>query len=55
MLFRSGPLEGFRRVLAVGTTPDWGLLAISVASGTALLFAGYRWFKSLERDFADVV
>jgi len=50
-----GPLEGFRRVLAVGTTPDWGLLAISVASGTVLLFAGYRWFKSLERDFADVV
>jgi lipopolysaccharide transport system permease protein len=50
-----GPLEGFRRVLAVGTTPDWSLLAISVASGTVLLFAGYRWFKSLERDFADVV
>lgn len=50
-----GPLEGFRRVLAVGTTPDWGLLGISVASGTVLLFAGYRWFKSLERDFADVV
>lgn len=50
-----GPLEGFRRILAVGTTPDWGLLGISTASGVVLLLAGYRWFKSLERDFADVV
>mgnify|MGYP003704496251 CR=1 FL=1 len=42
-------------VLAVGTNPDWGLLAISATSGTVLLLLGYRWFKSLERDFADVV
>lgn len=50
-----GPLEGFRRVLAVGTTPDWGLLGISTASALVLLLVGYKWFKSLEREFADVV
>jgi lipopolysaccharide transport system permease protein len=50
-----GPLEGFRRVLAVGTTPDWGLLGISSASALVALLIGYKWFKSLEREFADVV
>jgi homopolymeric O-antigen transport system permease protein len=50
-----GPLEGFRRVLAVGTTPDWGLLALSALSASVLIVIGQRVFKRLESEFADVV
>ena len=50
-----GPLDGFAHVLASGTMPDWGLVGISTASSTVLLLVGYRIFKSLEREIADVV
>jgi lipopolysaccharide transport system permease protein len=50
-----GMLEGFRRVLAQGASPDWGLLGISLASSLVLLFAGLRVFKRLEGEFADVI
>jgi lipopolysaccharide transport system permease protein len=50
-----GPLEGFRRVLAVGTTPDWGLLALSALSAALLVIVGQRVFKRLEAEFADIV
>jgi lipopolysaccharide transport system permease protein len=51
----AGPLEGFRRVLAVGEAPNWVLLGMSAASGTILLVFGYWLFKRLERAFADVI
>jgi lipopolysaccharide transport system permease protein len=50
-----GMLEGFRRVLALGTSPDWGLLGLSTASSIVLLAVGFRIFKKLEREFADIV
>lgn len=50
-----GPLEGFRRVFALGQAPDWRLLGLSTASGLVLLLVGYRFFKGMERQFADVV
>jgi len=50
-----GPLEGFRRTVALGQPPDWTLLGLSVLSATVVILAGYRWFKVLEREFADVV
>lgn len=50
-----GPLEGFRRVLALGTTPDWGLLGLSMLSAAVLLVIGFRGFKRLESGFADVI
>ena len=50
-----GPLEGFRRVLALGHAPDWGLLGLSTVSSIVLLTIGFRIFKRLEREFADVV
>lgn len=50
-----GPLEGFRRVLALGTTPDWGLLGLSSLSSIVLVLIGFRVFKRLEREFADVI
>jgi ABC-type polysaccharide/polyol phosphate export permease len=51
----AGVLDGFRRVLALGELPDSGLLAVSLAGTLIVLWMGYRIFKSLERNFADVV
>lgn len=50
-----GTLEGFRRVLAAGMAPDWMLLGLGSVTTCALLLIGYRVFKRLEREFADVV
>lgn len=51
----AGVLDGFRRILALGQLPDPRLLGVSLAVSLLLLFLGYRVFKSLERNFADVV
>ncbi len=50
-----GVLDSFRRTMAVGVAPSWDLLGISLASGTLMLLVGYRVFKQLEREFADVI
>jgi lipopolysaccharide transport system permease protein len=50
-----GALDGFRHVLAVGSAPDWGLLGLSTLSATIVLLLGFRVFKRLEREFADIV
>ena len=50
-----GMLQGFNRVLAVGAAPDWSLLGLSLASSLVLLLVGFRIFKRLEREFADIV
>jgi lipopolysaccharide transport system permease protein len=50
-----GMLEGFRRVLAVGEAPDWGLLGLSLVSSFVILLVGFRLFKRIEREFADVI
>lgn len=49
------PIDGLRRVLAVGEWPDWELTAASTGIGLVLLVAGYRIFKGLEAEFADVI
>ena len=51
----AGFLAAFQSVLAAGEWPDWGLLGISLASSVALLALGYRLFKVLEREIADVI
>lgn len=51
----AGILDAFRRVLALGELPDAGLLVPSLIGTTVLLWAGYRLFKGLEPNFADVV
>ncbi len=50
-----GPAVALRRTVAGGAGPEWKLLGLSTASFVVMLAAGYRWFKSLERDFAEVV
>ena len=51
----AGLLDGFRRVLALGVLPDPGVLLASTAGTIVVLGVGYRLFKTLEPNFADVV
>lgn len=50
-----GPAAAFRSIVASGDAPPWQLLGCSAASGLVVLLVGYRWFKSLEREFAEAV
>jgi len=50
-----GMLEGFRQVLALGHAPNWDLLGLSTLSSVVLFLVGFRIFKRLEREFADVI
>jgi lipopolysaccharide transport system permease protein len=51
----AGPLEGFRRALGLGTLPSAELLLASAAGGLVWLWLGYRLFKAMEPNFADVI
>lgn len=51
----AGILDSFRRVLALGELPHFGLLGVSFVGTIVVLLVGYRVFKSLEPNFADVV
>jgi lipopolysaccharide transport system permease protein len=51
----AGVLDGFHRTLALGDLPDPGLLALSLAGTLALAWLGYRIFKALEPNVADVL
>ena len=51
----AGPLEGFRRVLGLGVLPSAELLIASLVGGLVWLWLGYRLFKAMEPNFADVI
>jgi ABC-type polysaccharide/polyol phosphate export permease len=44
-----------RNIVGHGTAPAWELLGLSALPSMALLVVGYRVFKKLERQIADVV
>lgn len=50
-----GPLVGFRNVVAYDRAPDFELLGVSAATTLVVLLLGYRWFKSLEREFVEAI
>ena len=51
----AGLIDAFSRTLALGESPDGPALAIGVAGTIAVSFIGYRAFKALEPNFADVI
>lgn len=51
----AGPLDGFRRVLGLGELPSPALLGASLLGALIWLWLGYRLFKSMEPNFADVI
>lgn len=51
-----GAIDGFRwAILGEQVTVYWPSVAISLAIGLALLLLGIRQFRSLERQFADLI
>lgn len=58
-IFMLNPLsfiaEQSRAVLIWGQAPDWAGLGWHVAAALAFLYAGYAWFLSTKRGFADVL
>lgn len=48
-------IDGYRRAVVQGITPQLNYLLIAAAASALLLWAGYRYFKKLEREFADMV
>jgi ABC-type polysaccharide/polyol phosphate export permease len=51
----AGILDSYRRVLTLGRLPVGMSLGASMLSTALLIVVGYRLFKSLEPNFADVV
>ncbi len=51
----SGIIDGYRQVIVRGQPPDLSLLALSAVVSLVLLVVGYRYFKGVEMQFADVI
>ena len=50
-----GPvIDGYRRAVLYGQSPNWHLLIPAACSAAAIMLAGYAVFKRLETHFADV-
>jgi ABC-type polysaccharide/polyol phosphate export permease len=50
-----GPLDGMRRVLALGVWPDFGLLATSICSALVIGTLGHRLFCRFSPTIADLI
>lgn len=48
-------IDGYRRALIQGQPPQLGYLSLAAAVSCLLVWAGYKYFKHLEREFADIV
>jgi lipopolysaccharide transport system permease protein len=48
-------IDGYRRAVVQGIAPQLKYLLLAAAASALLLWAGYRYFKRLEREFADIV
>jgi ABC-type polysaccharide/polyol phosphate export permease len=50
-----GPvIDDFRRTMLLGLNPAWGPLLAAIAGAVFYLVLGYRIFKRLEVNFADI-
>jgi lipopolysaccharide transport system permease protein len=48
-------IDGYRRAVVQGSPPHLPYLALAAVVSTALVWMGYKYFKYLEREFADIV
>jgi len=44
-----------RKVLILGSLPDWSWLGIALLMGLMIAFAGFWWFQKTRKGFADVL
>ena len=50
-----GPvIDNIRRTFLLGQSPDWGLVGLAALSAFTYFVIGYRLFKRLEVNFADI-
>lgn len=50
-----GPIEAYRRALAHGTWPDWGLLGLSMLGAVVIGVAGHAVFRRIAPTLPDVI
>src|SRR5262249_13908434 len=48
-------IDGYRRAIIQGMPPQMGYLGLGAVVSIVLVWAGYKYFKHLEREFADIV
>jgi len=48
-------IDSYRRLLLYQQMPDWPYLGLTTVMSFALLFVAYRYFKTSEREFADLI
>jgi ABC-type polysaccharide/polyol phosphate export permease len=48
-------IDGYRRSIVQGAPPELRYLALAALVSLLLVWAGYKYFKHLEREFADIV
>jgi lipopolysaccharide transport system permease protein len=48
-------IEMLRGILIEGMTPSWSHYAIYLGIGMAIYGLGYRWYRSVQDEFADVL
>jgi ABC-2 type transport system permease protein/lipopolysaccharide transport system permease protein len=49
-----GVIDGLRRTVLLGQTPDWTLEAVAGGASLAVLVGGFLLFKRLETGIADI-
>ncbi len=48
-------IDGYRRAIVQGSPPQLRYLGLAALVSVFLVWAGYKYFKHLEREFADIV
>ena len=48
-------IDGYRRILLEGTSPEWGYLIPGLGISLAIFIVGYAFFKRMEPSFADII
>jgi lipopolysaccharide transport system permease protein len=48
-------MDGFRRVMTHGQWPAWGPLGFAAVVSFVAMCGSYRWYKRIDRTFADVI
>ncbi len=51
----AGIIDGYRKVIIQGLSPDWQYIGISASVTLILLFFSYKYFKKVEMKFADII
>jgi len=51
----AGIIDGYRKIILHGVSPDWNYLLLSAGVAIILLTLSYKYFKKVEMVFADII